>query len=404
MIQIRTQNGEWVRSIPTGRPETVEFHRSLGFVTAGTREDRIRLRSRAGLKTRSVTPEFAFGVVSDAKSFSLQNAQGCTIAPNGKNWNVVTKDGRFELSFIEATHQFTPVLVQVAKDEESKIWNALPLVACVLLIVLAIAVPGLFEKSEQVAEKPPEALPVVVQLENRTVVPIEKPKPPEKPQEQKNQALDKTAKMKKALTQNLGFLKLMGRKDLKKAMGGLPTNVPEASAGAGPGGKEGSGGELLVGLGKGLRRTTVGNTGLAGLGGIGTKGAGGGLGGYGETDYGSGAGQSISTIPLSKEAVIEGGLDRALIIATIMRYLSQVRACYEEGLKHRPNIIGSVTMNFEINGTGGVNFSRVSRSSLGDKEVEECISTRMMHWNFPAPKGGVNVGVSYPFMLRPGRG
>lgn len=404
MIQIRTQSGEWIRTLPANQTETIEFHRSLGFVTSQVRQERNDLRARSGLKIRDTQPDFTFSVVPDAAGFSVSGTQRCSATGSGKKWNVAFGNDKFELSFVEANHKFVPVLVQTPKEDESKLWNALPLIACVLLAVVAITLPGLFEKGEREAEVPPPAAPVVVQLENRTVVPIEKPKPVEQPQEQKNQALDKTVKMKKALTQNLGFLKLMGRKDLKKAMGGLPTNVPEASAGAGPGGKEGSGGQLLVGLGKGLRRTTVGNSGLEGLGGIGTKGAGGGLGGYGETDYGSGAGQSISTIPLSKEAVIEGGLDRALIIATIMRYLSQVRACYEEGLKQRPNIIGSVTMNFEINGMGGVNFSRVQRSSLGDKDVEDCIAKRMVHWNFPAPKGGVNVGVSYPFMLRPGRG
>jgi hypothetical protein len=154
-------------------------------------------------------------------------------------------------------------------------------------------------------------------------------------------------------------------------------------------------------MGQGLRKTTVGNTGMAGLGGIGTKGAGGGLGGYGETDYGSGAGRSISTVPLSQDATVEGGLDRSVISATIMRYLSQVRACYEEGLKNKPELIGQVTMNFEINGSGNLTFARVQRSSLGDRGVEQCISTRMMTWKFPTPKGGVNVKVSYPFMLRP---
>lgn len=60
-------------------------------------------------------------------------------------------------------------------------------------------------------------------------------------------------------------------------------------------------------------------------------------------------------------------------------------------------------MNFEVNGQGGVNYSRVLRSSLGDRDVESCISMRMLTWKFPTPKGGVNVKVSYPFMLRPMR-
>ena len=97
----------------------------------------------------------------------------------------------------------------------------------------------------------------------------------------------------------------------------------------------------------------------------------------------------------------KGGEARSQIQATIMRYLSQVRACYEEGLKRNQALIGQVTMNFEVNSTGALNFSRVQRSSLNDRPVEDCISAKMLNWKFPQPRGGVNVKVSYPLMLRP---
>ncbi|HEX4924068.1 MAG TPA: AgmX/PglI C-terminal domain-containing protein, partial [Bdellovibrionales bacterium] len=383
MIQIRTQEGEWLRTVPADRNETVEYHKTYGFVTKSVREERARRRARGGLRVPQAAPEFAFEVRRENGNVQVIGGPECTITKGPAAWNLNTPKGAFTLSLVEGEAEFITAGETPRKDEDSKLWNALPLLAVVILGAAALFNSNV--KVEAVTETKPEVVPVVVQVENRTVVPIEKPKPVEQPREQKNQALDKTAQVKKALTQNLGFLKLMGRKDLKKAMGGLPTNVPDASPGAGPGGKEGSGGELLVGLGQGLRRTTVGNSGLAGLGGVGTKGAGGGLGGYGETDLGGGGGKSISTVPLSQDAVIEGGLDRALIQATILRYLSQVRACYEEGLKRKADMIGQVTMNFEINGAGAMNFSRVQRSSLGDKDVEDCISKRMMHWKFPAP-------------------
>jgi hypothetical protein len=50
-----------------------------------------------------------------------------------------------------------------------------------------------------------------------------------------------------------------------------------------------------------------------------------------------------------------------------------------------------------------LNFSRVKDSSLGDPEVEGCITQRMMGWKFPNPRGGVNVKVTYPFLLRSAR-
>ena len=154
-------------------------------------------------------------------------------------------------------------------------------------------------------------------------------------------------------------------------------------------------------ISRGLHQTTLGNTGLSGLGGVGTKGAGGGMGGYGDTAFGGVGSGTLSAIALAKDAKIDEGLDKSQIQATIMRYLSQVRACYEEGLKRNQALIGQVTMNFEVNGGGNLNFARVQRSSLNDRPVEDCISQKMMNWKFPQPRGGVNVKVSYPFMLRP---
>lgn len=193
----------------------------------------------------------------------------------------------------------------------------------------------------------------------------------------------------------------MGRKDYKKAVGGTPIEVKDTSPGAGAGGNAGSGGELISGLGEGVRRTTVGNTGVQGLGGIGTKGAGGGQGGYGNSLVGSGQGKSLSAIALSQDLVLEGGLDRNVIQATIAKYLNQVRACYEAGLRRSPGIAGQVSMNFEIAASGALNFARVAKTSLGDSQVEQCISSKMMGWQFPKPVGAVVVKVNYPFVLRP---
>jgi hypothetical protein len=226
--------------------------------------------------------------------------------------------------------------------------------------------------------------------------------PPPEPKKEASTAPDPQAKSRKVVTQNLGFLGLLGRKDFKKAVGGLPTPSKTASAGAGPGGDQGSGGQLIAGMGKGLHQTTVGNTGVSGLGGVGTKGAGGGQGGYGDTAFGgSGGGQTLSAIPLAQDAKVDEGLDRSQIQATILRYLSQVRACYEEGLMRNQALIGQVTMAFAVGGEGQVDYSHVQRSSLGDRPVEDCIQTKMMNWKFPRPRGGKQVKVSYPFMLRP---
>ena len=140
---------------------------------------------------------------------------------------------------------------------------------------------------------------------------------------------------------------------------------------------------------------------MTGLGGIGTKGAGGGAGGYGNSMIGSGEGRTLSKVALSQDMILEGGLDPAVIQATIAKYLSQVRACYESGLQTNPSLAGQVNMNFVIAGDGAVSTSKVAKSTLGHSGVENCISTKMLNWKFPKPVGGVNVKVNYPFVLRP---
>jgi hypothetical protein len=159
-------------------------------------------------------------------------------------------------------------------------------------------------------------------------------------------------------------------------------------------------------LGQGVRRTTVGNTGTQGLGGIGTKGKGGGAGGYGTALVGAGDGKAaLSRLAMTEDIILDGGLDRATINATIAKYLSEVRACYEKGLEGNPALQGQVNMKFEIGALGHLNYAQVAKSTLGAAAgaalVEGCISKRMMGWKFPKPVGGVNVKVNYPFTLRP---
>src|SRR5690606_30941050 len=112
-------------------------------------------------------------------------------------------------------------------------------------------------------------------------------------------------------------------------IGGVPTNLENVTAGAGLGQDQGSGGEMLIGLGEGVKRTTVGNTGLKGLGGVGGgKGKGGGAGGYGDSLVGSGTGagsgegdgRALSSLPLSQDVVLDGGLDVSIIQASIAKY------------------------------------------------------------------------------------
>jgi hypothetical protein len=396
MIAIASETGSLIKVVPLPNAQESEkeigFHSKFGFVSEDNFEQRARNWERHGFKRPEEAFDFQFKIKKDAARFMVVPIDGCEVKQEaGDSWTVNTNGRSFKICPVDA---IKGPIVPEKEEEDGKKVLFIPFLIGSIIPVLLIFMPR-----TPVEVKPEVIEQVTVQVQPETVKPVAiKDAFENLPKE-----IKPAQQLKRAIKQDLGFLGLLGRKDLTKAIGGTPTKLKDASPGAGPGGTEGSGGELLVGLGQGLKRTTVGNSGTVGLGGIGTKGKGGGQGGYGNSEVGSGEGVALSQLPLAQEIVLEGGLDRSVIQATIAKYLSQVRACYEGGLKRNPGLAGLVTMNFEIGKAGGLNFAKVGKTTLGDEQVEQCISERMMNWKFPAPRGGVDVKVTYPFLLRSAR-
>ena len=96
----------------------------------------------------------------------------------------------------------------------------------------------------------------------------------------------------------------------------------------------------------------------------------------------------------------DGGLDKDQIAAVINRHIGEVIYCYEKGLQVQSGLSGRVGIRWVIGGNGSVNSAAVESSSLGNSQVEGCIVNHLRTWKFPKPIGGVNVKVSYPFVLK----
>jgi len=391
VIAIATEAGSLLKILPSPEAGNVGFHSLFGFISEAAFGSRVHRRRAKGLRAGD---DWAFKFKISPQG--VEAVQGCKVTKQGNAWQIASDAGNFLVSQVASPAEVPAGArtAKPAKEPSETFWKVTAAVAVVLLLLLFL----LPNHQEEVAP-PPVAEPIEVKIVKEVQKPVAVPEFQATASKVVQQIQDQ--KVRRAVEQNLGFLGVLGRKDLTKVLGGAPTQLKDASPGAGAGGNQGSGGELLVGLGEGVKRTTVGNTGVAGLGGIGSKGAGGGAGGYGTTSIGSGEGRSLSTVPLSKDMILEGGLDRSVIQATIAKYLSQVRACYEDGLRRNPGLEGVVAMDFQINASGRLNYSRVARSSLGSPQVEHCISARMMTWEFPKPLGGVDVKVNYPFLLRP---
>ncbi len=150
--------------------------------------------------------------------------------------------------------------------------------------------------------------------------------------------------------------------------------------------------------GLGTRGTGPGGGGNAlGIGGLGS-GTGRGSGGQGDIDLG-GRGKAGTKITPGK-TIVEGGLSKEEIGRVIRRYLSQIKYCYEKELTRNPNLNGKIVTSFTIGGTGKVTDCDVAETSLNDPTVEDCVVKIIKRIQFPQPKGGGIVLVSYPFIFQ----
>lgn len=198
----------------------------------------------------------------------------------------------------------------------------------------------------------------------------------------------------------MGALAVLGSLSKGKQRGGVDLGAVNTSAGPGlGGGTQGSGGVQTSLYGKGVVAAPVGVGGnIQGAGGYGTKGKGGGQAGYGKLSLVGSAG--TSSMALAQEATVASGLDRDQIAAVINKNLGQVRFCYEQGLQSDPNLNGRVAIAFTIGGNGVVKAANVDNTTMNSKTIEDCIVMRLKTWQFPLPQGGVDVKVTYPFVLR----
>jgi TonB family protein len=172
------------------------------------------------------------------------------------------------------------------------------------------------------------------------------------------------------------------------------SNVTTAAVG-GPGGFGG----LVTKPGSGNPGSTGGST--IGLDGIRTAGRAGGDKNYGQRLGGLSGKETVDpTIAPVEFKVNDGTLDRELVRKVIQDNKAQIRACFESLLNQYPDLSGTVQTQFTIGPNGQVLASKVTQTSTGSKELDLCVSSRVRLWQFPKPKGGGAVVVSYPFLFK----
>ena len=99
------------------------------------------------------------------------------------------------------------------------------------------------------------------------------------------------------------------------------------------------------------------------------------------------------------EIIAVGSLSSKEIEEVIRRNLKRFRYCYSRELQRHPNLSGKVALKFVIAKDGTVSSAAVKSSSLNNETVHACMVRTMLTLNFPKPRGGGVVFVSYPFVF-----
>jgi len=97
-----------------------------------------------------------------------------------------------------------------------------------------------------------------------------------------------------------------------------------------------------------------------------------------------------------------GTLPKAVIDKQLKAAGPAIQACYEQALKTKPELRGTVDINFVVAPDGKVAHADVSESddALNDVPTLDCILGEIRKLTFPEPNGG-RVFINYPLRLEP---
>jgi hypothetical protein len=108
--------------------------------------------------------------------------------------------------------------------------------------------------------------------------------------------------------------------------------------------------------------------------------------------------------PAPGEATLAGSLDKEVIRTGIKSIIPRVGECYNDGLQKNPKLGGRIVVKFVIrtkDRKGRIDEAEIDpeNDDLQSPLVEQCMLNAIAEIEFPAPEGGGEVHVTYPFVL-----
>jgi hypothetical protein len=96
------------------------------------------------------------------------------------------------------------------------------------------------------------------------------------------------------------------------------------------------------------------------------------------------------------------GLTREEIQRVLKRVMPQIKYCYEKELNREPTLEGKLTTAWTITKDGTVSGAQLSATTMqktGGDQVGSCVTRILGRLQFPSPRGGGQVVVTYPFVF-----
>jgi hypothetical protein len=95
----------------------------------------------------------------------------------------------------------------------------------------------------------------------------------------------------------------------------------------------------------------------------------------------------------------QGKLDQAVVVKTVHDHQPDIKTCYDEAVKAKPGLAGTVKVAFVIAPTGKVSEAKVDNSTTKWGPLDQCLVGKLKSWTFPKPEGNGEVAIMYPFIF-----
>lgn len=93
---------------------------------------------------------------------------------------------------------------------------------------------------------------------------------------------------------------------------------------------------------------------------------------------------------------IVGRLSKSQIESAFTQARFGFQSCYENRLKAKPNLAGTIVVAMTVDASGAASDMRITSDEPNDIDLSRCILKRAESLRFPAPEFGGDVQVSYP--------